>query len=152
MVEVLAAHWSMFVIVQEEASNDTLNDQDKNALGAYLQHKMMDYLQNWVNMWKPAIKASINSAQALSVDAMGHMDKHFSNLVPPPKCPPRSWVLPHFHTQHDGNRGSRHICWKAPTFVCPITKYFVNILQHMIVKGHTTPEASTGPPSPAWST
>jgi hypothetical protein len=80
----------MFVIVQEEASNDTLNDQDKNALGAYLQHKMMDYLQNWVNMWKPAIKASINSAQALSVDAMGHMDKHFSNLVPPPKCPPRS--------------------------------------------------------------
>ncbi len=75
---------------------------------------------------------SIKSARALSINTMGCMDEHFSYLVPLPKHLPRSQVPPNFHTQHDGNRGSRQRHWRrAPTLVRPVTNYFINILQRM---------------------
>jgi hypothetical protein len=87
--EVLAAHRSiMFVTIQDDASTREQKYQDE--MHAYLQTKMTNYLQNWVNTWKPAIEASIKSPGTLSVNTMGCIDDHFCYLVLPPKRPPRS--------------------------------------------------------------
>ena len=145
--EVLAAHrTSIFMRVHDD---QTTHDQNNNALDVHLQTKMTDYLQNWVNTWKPVKEASIKSARALSVETMGRMDEHFSYLVPPPKRPQRSRVLLKFHTRHAGNRGSRQRPWKVPAFVRPITDYFDNIPQPSQTNMNTSPATPIRPPSPA---
>jgi hypothetical protein len=50
------------------------NQQD---LDQYLHMRGTNDLINWVNIWQPAINASIKSAQALAADTMGRMDDHF---------------------------------------------------------------------------
>ncbi len=86
--EVLAAHRSiMFMRTHEDTTHES-NGHEDTALDDILQTKTTNYLQNWVNTWKPAIEASIKAARALSVNTMGRMDEHFSYLVPPPKRPP----------------------------------------------------------------
>jgi hypothetical protein len=56
-----------------------------HALDQYMHTRRINNLVNWVNIWQPAINASIKLAQALAVDTTGHMDAHFEHLIPTAK-------------------------------------------------------------------
>jgi hypothetical protein len=101
---------------------------NQDELDQYLFTRRTNNLVNWVNIWQPAIKASLQSAQALTVDTMGRVDDHFEHLTPTAKRPPRAQLPPRFRTRHDCNRSSRQQLWKAPAFVRPISKYFAQII------------------------
>jgi hypothetical protein len=80
---VLAAHRSCMFI------RDNQDDLDQ-----YLHTRRLNDLLDWVNIWQPAIKASIQSAKTLAVDTMGRMDDHLEHFIPTAKRPPRSQVPP----------------------------------------------------------